>query len=110
MSAFAGLGRILKPVTLTQEMEKPARFCADITWTGIVEAGGMTPGARRQPPVVGDARTHPGQPLNLRDLRTEPLLDATFVLTWQLHWVIARARHPATTGSRSRTTASTPAS
>ncbi|MGP4051267.1 hypothetical protein [Streptomyces sp. 2A115] len=41
---FADLDRIPKPVVEGPEMEVLARFCRDMAWTGIVEAGGMGPG------------------------------------------------------------------
>jgi hypothetical protein len=41
---FAGLDRIPEPIVAEPEREVLARFCRDMTWTGIVEAGGLGPG------------------------------------------------------------------
>jgi hypothetical protein len=72
-----------------QEMRALAPFYLDVTWTGTIEPGGMGPGS---PPMTARGqgthhRMHDGLWI-VGDYRQDQfLLDGTFVLTWQLHWV-----------------------
>ncbi|KUL24593.1 DUF1579 family protein [Streptomyces regalis] len=87
---LAGLDRIPKPIAAGPEMEVLAHFCRDMTSTGSVEAGGMGPGTT--------AMTARGRGMHQRIQggrwivgtyeQDQFLLDGTFVLTWQLHWVV----------------------
>ncbi|MEU6379790.1 DUF1579 family protein [Streptomyces sp. NPDC046909] len=87
---LAGLDRIPQPIAVGPEMDVLARFCRDMTWTGIVEADGMGPGT----PAM-TARGH-GTHQRIQGGRwivgtyeqDQFLLDGTFVLKWQLHWVV----------------------
>lgn len=66
------------------------RFYPDATWSGTIEAGGMGPGT---PAMTGQGRaTHQ----TIQDGRwivgtyeqNQFEADGTFVLTWQMHWVV----------------------
>jgi hypothetical protein len=89
MSTPADTDLVPKPIPVGQEMEALARFHADVTWTGAIEAGGMGPGT----PAM--TATGSGRHERIQDGRwivgtyrqDQYLLDGTFVLTWQLHWV-----------------------
>jgi len=78
-----------KPVPPGPEMEALARFHRDVTWTGMIEEGGMGPGT----PAM--SATGKGTHERIQDGRwivgtyeqEQRLLDGTFVLRWQLHWV-----------------------
>ncbi|MBE8471999.1 DUF1579 family protein [Streptomyces justiciae] len=84
---------IPRPLTPGPEMAELARFCRDMTWTGLVEAGGMGPGT---PAMTARGR---GTHESIQDGRwivgtyeqDQYLLDGTHVLTWQLHWVVGWA-------------------
>jgi Protein of unknown function (DUF1579) len=81
--------RIPKPVPPGVEMEALKRFHRDVTWTGSIEEGAMGPG------TPGMAATGHGTHELIQDGRwivgsyeqDQYLLDGTFVLRWQLHWV-----------------------
>jgi hypothetical protein len=91
-----------RPITPGPEMTALARFYPDVTWNGTVEAGGMGPGT---PPMTAYGR---GTHQSIQDGRwlvgtysqEQYLLDGSFVLTWQLHWVVgwdpARGEYRAT--------------
>ena len=83
------LAQVPMPITPGAEMVALARFHRDTTWTGTIEAGGMRPGTPEMTAtgsgthqLIQDGRWIVG------DYRQDQfLLDGTFVLTWQLHWV-----------------------
>lgn len=87
---LAGLDGIPKPIAAGPEMEALACFCRDMTWAGVVEADGMGPGT----PAM-TARGH-GTHQHIQGggwivgayEQEQFLLDGTFVLMWQLHWVV----------------------
>ncbi|MDN3027194.1 DUF1579 family protein [Streptomyces sp. S.PB5] len=87
---LAALDTIPKPITTGSEVAALTRFCRDITWTGVIEAGGMGPGT---PAMTARGK---GTHETIQDGRwivgsyeqDQFLLDGTFVLTWQLHWVV----------------------
>ena len=89
MRSRADVDRVPRPITPGPEMEALARFHPDITWTGTIEEGGMGPGT---PAMTGEGR---GTHQRIQDGRwivgtyeqDQYLLDGTFVLRWQLHWV-----------------------
>jgi hypothetical protein len=80
---------VRQPVGVGPEMAALGRFYRDVTWEGTIREGGMGPGA---PPMTGVGR---GTVQMIQDGRwivpdceqDQFLLDGTFVLTWQLHWV-----------------------
>ena len=89
MRSRADVDRVPKPITPGPEMEALVRFHPDITWTGTIEEGGMGPGS---PAMIGEGR---GKHERIQDGRwivgtyeqDQYLLDGTFVLRWELHWV-----------------------
>lgn len=82
--------RIPKPTPPGVEMDALGRFFPDVTWTGTIAAGGMGPGTPAQ------SATGRGKHERIQDGRwivgtyeqDQRLLDGTFVLRWQLHWVV----------------------
>jgi hypothetical protein len=77
------------PIDAGAEMKDLARFHRDVTWTGAIEPHGMGPGSPRMTAVGG------GRHEVIQDGRwivgdyhqDQFLIDGTFVLRWQLHWV-----------------------
>lgn len=77
------------PIAAGREMTALARFHTDVTWTGVIEEGGMGPGT----PAM--TATGWGRHELIQDGRwivgtyqqDQYLPDGTFVLRWQLHWV-----------------------
>lgn len=66
-----------------------ARFYADVTWQGGIREGGMGPGT---PAMTGRGHgtvraIQDGRWIVLDCEQDQFLLDGTFVLRWQLHWV-----------------------
>jgi hypothetical protein len=47
MTANEDVAKVPRPVVAGPEMEALDRFCRDVTWTGVVHAGGMGPEPRR---------------------------------------------------------------
>jgi len=78
-----------QPIGVGPEMAALGRFCTDVTWKGTIHAGGMGPGT---PAMTGVGRgtvqtIQDGRWLVLDCEQDQFLLDGTFVLRWQLHWV-----------------------
>ena len=78
-----------KPVTAGPEMEALRRFYPDVTWKGVIHAGGMGPGT---PAMTGVGRSksqviQEGRWIVTDSEQDQFLEDGTFVLKWQLHWV-----------------------
>jgi hypothetical protein len=78
-----------QPITPGMEMAALLRFHRDITWTGTIAEDGMGPGTpamsaegRGRHEVIQDGRWVVGT-----YSQEQYLLDGTFVLRWQLHWV-----------------------
>jgi len=79
-----------RPISPGPQMTALRRFYPDVTWTGTVAAGGMGPGTPEM-----TARGHGTHEL-IQDGRwivgdysqEQYLTDGTWVLTWQLHWVV----------------------
>jgi hypothetical protein len=93
---------IPRPATPGAQMAALTRFYPDVTWTGAIAAGGMGPGT---PPMRAAGRgTHEpiqdGRWIVGTYTQDQFLEDGTFVLTWQLHWVVgwdpARSQYAAT--------------
>jgi len=90
MTTIADASAVPRPVEPGREMEELSRFFPDVTWTGTIHAGGMGPGT---PAMTG---TGSGRHRRIQDGRwivgtyaqDQFLADGTFVLTWQLHWVV----------------------
>jgi hypothetical protein len=83
-------GLVPRPITPGQEMAALARFYPDVTWTGTIAPGGMGPGS---PPMTAEGT---GTHQSIQDGRwtvgtyrqDQYVADGSFVLTWQLHWVV----------------------
>ena len=90
MDARAAIARVPHPITPGPEMERLARFHPDMSWHGTIVEGGMGPGSpemtahgRGVHRTIQDGRWIVG------DYEQDQLLpDGTFVLRWQLHWVV----------------------
>jgi hypothetical protein len=84
-----GIATIPRPSTPGAETAALARFHRDGTWHGIIHAGGMGPGTPSQT-AVGTARHHwiqDGRWVVGDYAQDQFLVDGTFVLRWELHWV-----------------------
>jgi len=81
--------KILRPISAGPEMEALGRFYRDVTWKGVIHAGGMGPGTPTMTGAGhGEARAiQDGRWIVLDCEQDQFLEDGTYVLTWQLHWV-----------------------
>lgn len=100
------------PITAGPEMAALHRFFRDCTWKGNIVEGGMGPGT---PEMAAEGRgTHTTIQDGLwivGDYEQDQLLpDGTFVLKWQLHWVVGWDPDAGGTAARTSTTTGTPAS
>jgi hypothetical protein len=89
MVSTVDVANVPKPITPGHEMEELARFHVDTTWKGTISEGGMGPGT---PAMVATGRgTHEpiqgGRWIVGTYEQEQRLLDGTFVMTWELHWV-----------------------
>jgi hypothetical protein len=78
-----------KPIEVGQETATLRRFYHDSRWEGWIHEGGMGPGTPKMK-GVGRATFRPiqGGRWWVGDFEQDQfLLDGTFVLKWQLHWV-----------------------
>ena len=82
--------KVPKPIVPGPEMEALDRFYPDVTWTGTIEAGGMGPGSPAQTAKGGASAgaMQDGRWIVGSYEQDQLLLDGTFVLRWQLHWVV----------------------
>ena len=80
---------IPRPISAGPEMKALARFYRDVTWKGVIHAGGMGPGTPAMTGVGhGEVRTiQEGRWIVLDCEQDQFLEDGSHVLTWQLHWV-----------------------
>jgi hypothetical protein len=82
--------RVPTPLAAGPEMDMLNRFFPDVTWTGTIVEGGMGPGA---PEMLAKGR---GVHRTIQDglwivgdyEQAQFLIDGTFVLKWELHWVV----------------------
>lgn len=79
-----------RPISPGPELLALRRFFPDVTWTGSIEAGGMGPGS---PPMSARGQgvhrwIQDGRWLVGEYEQDQLLLDGSFVLRWQLHWVV----------------------
>jgi len=89
MATQADVAAVPRPIDVGPEMEALRRFYPDVTWDGMIHEGGMGPGT---PAMRGVGR---GTARPIQDGRwvqgdyeqEQYLVDGTFVLKWQLHWV-----------------------
>lgn len=89
MSALADMTLVPAPAAAGREMAALARFHADVIWTGVIKEGGMGPGT---PAMTARGwgrhdRIQDGRWIVGTYEQDQYLLDGTFVLRWQLHWV-----------------------
>jgi len=80
---------VRQPIGVGPEMAALGRFYQDVTWEGTIREGGMGPGTPAMTAVGrGTARTiQEGRWIVLDCEQDQFLLDGSFVLKWQLHWV-----------------------
>jgi hypothetical protein len=89
MATRLDVERIPRPIEPGAEMSALARFHRDMEWTGSIEEGGMGPGTPRMR-AAGRGRhvwIQDGRWIVGDYEQEQSLLDGTFVLRWQLHWV-----------------------
>lgn len=89
MATRIDVAQVPKPITPGAEMEALARFHFDTKWKGAIEEGGMGPAT---PAMTGvgwgnHERIQDGCWIVGNYGQDQYLLDGTFVLRWQLHWV-----------------------
>ena len=85
-----GDAAVPQPIGVGPEMAALSCFYRDVTWKGTIHAGGMGPDV---PAMTGVGRgkvqaIQDGRWIVLDCEQDQFLLDGTFVLTWQLHWVV----------------------
>jgi len=80
---------VRRPIGVGPEMAALGRFYRDVTWEGTIREGGMGPGTPAMTGVGrGTARAiQEGRWIVLDCEQDQFLLDGSFVLKWQLHWV-----------------------
>jgi hypothetical protein len=89
MGTGGDVAAVRQPINVGPEMAALGRFYTDITWEGTIREGGMGPGT---PAMTGVGRgtvhaIQDGRWIVLDCEQDQFLLDGTFVLRWQLHWV-----------------------
>lgn len=98
----AALALVPRPIEAGAEMRALARFYPDVTWEGTIESGGMGPGSPRMTATGRGTHTPiQGGRWLVGDYEQDQFLEeGTFVLKWQLHWVVgwdpSRERYRAT--------------
>lgn len=87
MSAVAA---VPAPIVAASEMAALRRFFRDCEWTGEIVEGGMGPGTPRMRATGrGTHREIQDGVWIVGDYEQEQfLMDGTFVLRWELHWVV----------------------
>jgi hypothetical protein len=88
-----GVMDVPRPIETGAEMEALRRFFPDVSWVGTIHEGGMGPGTPAMT-AIGHG-THEviqgGRWLVGSYEQDQFLTDGTFVLTWQLLWVVGWA-------------------
>ena len=89
MTTAVEVASVPKPMTPGSEMEALARFHRDMTWAGTIAAGGMGPGTPAMTAIGRGTheRIQGGRWIVGTYEQDQFLLDGTFVLRWELHWV-----------------------
>lgn len=89
MATHVDAVQIPQPIEAGAEMEALARFHTDVAWTGVILEGGMGPGTPAMAAVGRGTheRIQDGRWIVGTYEQDQYLLDGTFVLKWQLHWV-----------------------
>ena len=102
MTTTAEVAGVPRPIPPGPQMAALDRFFPDVTWTGTIHAGGMGPGSPEMTGIGGGTheRIQGGRWIVGSYPQDQFLADGTFVLTWQLHWVVgwdpARGQYRAT--------------
>jgi Protein of unknown function (DUF1579) len=86
----ATISAVPRPIPVGAEMERLAPFFRDMTWRGTIARDGMGPGT---PEMTAFGRgihepIHEGRWIVGNYEQDQLLRDGTFVLRWQLHWVV----------------------
>jgi hypothetical protein len=89
MSISGDVAAVRQPIGVGPEMAALGRFFRDVSWEGTIHEGGMGPGT---PAMSGAGHgtvqvIQDGRWIVLDCEQDQYLLDGTFVLKWQLHWV-----------------------
>lgn len=81
--------RVPRPALPGAAMDQLARFHFDVKWTGTIEAGGMGPGTPAMTAIGSGTheRIQDGRWIVGSYEQDQFLLDGSFVLKWELHWV-----------------------
>jgi Protein of unknown function (DUF1579) len=89
MDAPEPADRVPKPIIPGREMDALARFHRDVTWTGTIAEGAMGPATPAMTATGGGTHAwiQDGRWIVGTYEQDQHLLDGTFVLRWQLHWV-----------------------
>ncbi len=89
MGNGADAAAVRQPIGVGPEMAALGRFYQDVTWEGTIREGGMGPGTPAMTAVGrGTSRAiQEGRWIVLDCEQDQFLLDGSFVLKWQLHWV-----------------------
>ena len=83
------IAKVPVPIAAGPEMTALDRFYQDVTWKGVIGAGGMGPGTPAMT-GVGYGTVHviqDGRWIVLDCEQDQFLEDGTFGLRWQMHWV-----------------------
>src|SRR5438046_8873380 len=86
----ADVKTVPQPIAPGPEMAALSRFFLDVTWTGTIHPGGMGPGSPEMTGIGGGThrRIQDGRWIVGSYTQDQYLADGSFVLTWQLHWVV----------------------
>lgn len=89
MTITTDVAKVPKPIAPGPEMAALARFHIDVTWTGTISEGGMGPGTPAMTAVGRGTheRIQGGRWIAGSYEQDQYLVDGTFVLKWELHWV-----------------------
>ena len=90
MATKSRAAEVPHPTTPGVEMQELARFFRDVSWTGTIAEDGMGPGTPEM--TASGSGTHrliqDGRWIVGTYEQDQFLRDGTFVLKWQLHWVV----------------------
>jgi Protein of unknown function (DUF1579) len=90
MNTQIEIDQVPRPIEPGAEMSELARFFRDVRWTGTIVEGGMGPGTPGM--SAKGAGTHEwiqdGRWIVGSYRQDQFLADGSFVLTWELHWVV----------------------
>jgi len=89
MTTQTQVAPVPSPITPGPEMEALARFLCDVSWSGTIVEGGMGPGTPAMTALGRGSheRIQDGRWIVGEYEQEQYLLDGSFVLKWELHWV-----------------------